>query len=190
MNTAFHIPEPCHESWQQMYPEQNGRFCDSCCKVVVDFTGMSNDEILNYLSQRKGERVCGRVKNEQLANTGTKKTSAVLPQKKFRLQRFAAALWLVFGTFLFSACGNDNMKVGEIEALDTTYLRKADTVHANKTTGSIKQKAKTAKGVSETIGEEVPVLIYPETPVHEPTMGIMVMVPDLPEEPLIDSTGR
>lgn len=190
MSTAFHIPEPCHESWQAMHPRQNGRLCDACCKVVVDFTGMSNDEILNYLSQRKGERVCGRINNEQLSNAAHKQTIALVPQKKFRLQRFAAALWLVFGTFLFSACNDGHThKVGEMETRDTTHLHKADTVHADKTTGSIKQKAQTATVVTETI-EEVPVLVYPEDPIHEPTMGIMVMMPDFPETPQIDTTGR
>lgn len=189
MSTAFHIPEPCHESWQAMHPRQNGRLCDACCKVVVDFTGMSNDEILNYLSQRKGERVCGRINNEQLSNAAHKQTIALVPQKKFRLQRFAAALWLVFGTFLFSACTHERMKVGELEAHDTAQLRKADTVHADKTTGSIKQKAQTITVGGDSL-TDIPILVYPEDPVHEPTMGIMVMVPDFPEEPKIDTTGR
>jgi hypothetical protein len=189
MNTAFHIPEPCHESWQAMHPQQNGRLCDACCKMVVDFTGMSNHEILNYLNQRKGERVCGRVKNEQLSDSANKKTIAVLPQKKFRLQRFAAALWLVFGTFLFSACNND-MKVGEIEPADSTLQHKSDTVHADKTYGSIKQKAQT---VTATVPEEIPLpdqVIPYEEPIHRHTVGIMITIPELEEISPADTTSR
>ena len=57
------IPEPCHQSWQQMTDVQGGRHCESCSKTVVDFTRMSNDEIINYLSV--SGRVCGRFDNDQ-----------------------------------------------------------------------------------------------------------------------------
>ena len=39
------IPEPCHENWDEMTPRENGRFCMSCSKTVVDFTSMLPDEI-------------------------------------------------------------------------------------------------------------------------------------------------
>ena len=42
------IPQPCSQSWQQMTPVEQGRHCESCCKTVVDFTPMSNDEIKDF----------------------------------------------------------------------------------------------------------------------------------------------
>lgn len=59
------IPEPCHESWDQMQPEEQGRFCLSCQKTVVDFSAMSDREVLAYFDNYKGN-TCGRFNNEQL----------------------------------------------------------------------------------------------------------------------------
>lgn len=47
-----------------MQPEGNGRHCDSCCKTVVDFTGMSDAGILDYFKQHSG--ICGRFTSGQL----------------------------------------------------------------------------------------------------------------------------
>ena len=55
-NIQFKIDDPCHEDWNQMMPETNGRFCGSCTKSVVDFTGMSDFSIVNYLQNHKTEK--------------------------------------------------------------------------------------------------------------------------------------
>ncbi|MGN6179524.1 MAG: carboxypeptidase-like regulatory domain-containing protein [Mucilaginibacter sp.] len=60
------IPKPCHQAWQAMAPVSNGRYCQSCCKTVTDFTAMSNDEIIMYLSSNMN--VCGRINDRQLNN--------------------------------------------------------------------------------------------------------------------------
>ncbi|MEP2935113.1 MAG: carboxypeptidase-like regulatory domain-containing protein [Gilvibacter sp.] len=66
MNKTFtlSIPEPCHEDWNKMTPQDKGRFCDSCEKVVVDFTGKSDVTIANHLRDHKN--VCGRFNVSQL----------------------------------------------------------------------------------------------------------------------------
>ncbi len=60
------IPEPCHENWQQMTPTQQGRFCNACAKEVVDFSTMTDIQVLNYFSTLTQEKVCGRALPEQL----------------------------------------------------------------------------------------------------------------------------
>ncbi len=62
------IPEPCHESWQLMSPTEQGRFCNSCAKEVIDFSTMTDVEVLNYFSSLKSEKICGRVLPIQLDN--------------------------------------------------------------------------------------------------------------------------
>ena len=62
------IPEPCHENWQQMTPNEQGRHCLSCQKTVVDFTLMSDQEVLQYISTASSS-VCGRFNNDQLNKT-------------------------------------------------------------------------------------------------------------------------
>jgi predicted house-cleaning NTP pyrophosphatase (Maf/HAM1 superfamily) len=54
------IENPCHEDWQAMTPETQGRFCGACEKTVVDFTTMSDAEILQYFSKPDVGKTCGR----------------------------------------------------------------------------------------------------------------------------------
>jgi TonB-dependent SusC/RagA subfamily outer membrane receptor len=60
------IPEPCHENWQQMTPTDQGRFCNACAKEVIDFSTMTDMQVLNYFSNLTHEKVCGRALPEQL----------------------------------------------------------------------------------------------------------------------------
>jgi len=60
------IPEPCHESWDKMTPVDKGRFCDSCQKAVVDFTGMSDSQLIAYFKKPSTGSMCGRFYNDQL----------------------------------------------------------------------------------------------------------------------------
>jgi hypothetical protein len=62
---AISIPTPCHENWQNMNPTEQGRFCLSCKKEVIDFSAMTDGEIVHYLKKRKGE-TCGSFLPEQL----------------------------------------------------------------------------------------------------------------------------
>jgi hypothetical protein len=61
------IPQPCHQSWQQMESKNNGRHCTHCSKTVIDFTKMTNAEIIGYLSITNN--VCGRFASTQLEAT-------------------------------------------------------------------------------------------------------------------------
>jgi hypothetical protein len=63
--TSLYIPTPCHEDWNKMTPTQQGKFCASCNKQVVDFSLMSDNQILNFLSHQSG-KLCGRFDAEQL----------------------------------------------------------------------------------------------------------------------------
>jgi TonB-dependent SusC/RagA subfamily outer membrane receptor len=63
------IPEPCHESWQRMTPTDQGRFCNACAKEVIDFSMMTDTEVLNYFTSLSNENVCGRALPSQLERT-------------------------------------------------------------------------------------------------------------------------
>jgi hypothetical protein len=60
------IPEPCHEDWNRMTPSQQGRFCGSCQKDVIDFTAMTDDELFRFFATKKSTNVCGRTLAYQL----------------------------------------------------------------------------------------------------------------------------
>ncbi|MGL4584865.1 MAG: carboxypeptidase-like regulatory domain-containing protein [Flavobacterium sp.] len=59
MKYRIEIPEPCHEDWDKMTPQDKGRHCDVCDKVVVDFSKYSKRDIINHI--KKEGKICGRV---------------------------------------------------------------------------------------------------------------------------------
>lgn len=61
----LHVPEPCHEDWNEMTPEAQGKFCGACKKSVVDFTGMSDGQVAEFFKKATGS-VCGRFHEDQL----------------------------------------------------------------------------------------------------------------------------
>ena len=60
------IPKPCHENWQNMTATEQGRFCNACAKEVIDFSMMTDSEVLNYFTTITNNNVCGRVLPSQL----------------------------------------------------------------------------------------------------------------------------
>ncbi len=58
------IPNPCHENWDLMLPEEKGRHCLKCEKTVTDFSSMPDYQIINYIKKHK--IACGRFTPEQL----------------------------------------------------------------------------------------------------------------------------
>lgn len=59
------IPQPCHEDWDKMTPAENGRHCQNCRKEVIDFSLLSDQQILNLIAQSKSG-LCGRFSADQL----------------------------------------------------------------------------------------------------------------------------
>lgn len=68
MKGNLFIPKPCHENWNAMTPEDQGRHCAVCSKVVKDFTQMKTEEIVYALQNTEGE-VCGRINVTELTPT-------------------------------------------------------------------------------------------------------------------------
>ena len=48
-STTIHQPATCAESWDAMAPTDVGRHCASCQTQVVDFTRMSDGEVVAFL---------------------------------------------------------------------------------------------------------------------------------------------
>jgi len=63
------IPDPCYENWQSMTATEQGRFCKACAKEVIDFSMMTDTEVLNYFTTVPDEKVCGRTLPSQLERT-------------------------------------------------------------------------------------------------------------------------
>ena len=59
------IADPCHEDWNKMTAVEQGRFCSSCQKKVVDFTNQTDEEIIFFFNNYNGS-ACGRFNDDQL----------------------------------------------------------------------------------------------------------------------------
>lgn len=113
------IPDPCHEDWNQMTPQENGRYCTQCSKVLTDFTQMSDQEIIQFF-ENNTENVCGR-----LTKTQTQKIYYhYLEENKsnFYLPRIAASWLLVSWLSLSPNVNAQDLKPERTEQLltDTT----------------------------------------------------------------------
>ena len=81
------IPNPCHESWDEMTPVGGGRFCAHCKKKVTDFTNFSDQELYNFI--RNNGKGCGRYKASQL-----NRPISIPYQPQSQLYRIAMAIGL------------------------------------------------------------------------------------------------
>lgn len=111
MQNFISIPTPCHENWDNMTTQEQGRHCAKCNIVVKDFTSMSNEEILNYLQKNTGH-VCGRVREEQLPITPN-----LLSDK---LKKFVYALALIFLPFIPINSFSQDKAITETNAISNT----------------------------------------------------------------------
>lgn len=101
MENRISVPKPCHENWNEMLPEQQGRHCLSCSKTVVDFTNWEANDILVYLQQKSNEKVCGRFNQDQVLETADFRNEqlvqSVMQARMPLLRKIAAVIVICFG---------------------------------------------------------------------------------------------
>lgn len=130
------ITNPCHENWNQMQAAKEGKHCLACNKNVIDFTNFSEEELLNYFSQRTN-KVCGRLKPEQLDKVLKKK-------KESFFQKLILKISLIAPLILLEPSESNAQIKGEVEFLEPenkhdSIFNVSDTLEAE-TTNFIKGK--------------------------------------------------
>lgn len=90
---TIRIEKPCTEDWDKMTPTDTGKFCAACEKNVTDFTGMTDNEVLEFLENHTG-KMCGQLRGSQL-NRMIVQTK--LQGKNYRLNAFFATLLFAGG---------------------------------------------------------------------------------------------
>jgi hypothetical protein len=61
------LSSPCSEKWESFEPTAHGAFCKSCSKEVVDFTILSDQQIIDFF-KNKPLNACGKFRPEQLTH--------------------------------------------------------------------------------------------------------------------------
>lgn len=92
MKYNINIPQPCHEDWNKMLPEQKGRHCEACKTVVTDFTTMTDAEIINHLKS-SSSKTCGRFLESQLNRELIEPTESY---QWFSIPKLSAAASILF----------------------------------------------------------------------------------------------
>ncbi|MFB1004463.1 MAG: hypothetical protein QMC70_10060 [Bacteroidia bacterium] len=101
------IEKPCNENWNEMTPDEKGRFCNKCAKSVIDFSILSDQEAIAVLSSSKDE-LCGRVTSTQL---NTPFIHFPEPkQSRIPYSKIAANLFFVASAFSTQSCTAQNDK--------------------------------------------------------------------------------
>ncbi|HEY0742188.1 MAG TPA: carboxypeptidase-like regulatory domain-containing protein [Chryseosolibacter sp.] len=62
---SLSIASPCSQKWGSFAQVEGGGFCSQCSKIVVDFTVMTDEQIINHFRHASGE-TCGRFLPGQL----------------------------------------------------------------------------------------------------------------------------
>lgn len=123
------VSNPCHENWHSMTPKEQGRFCGSCEKLVVDFSKMSDKEMLHYFTKADGQSTCGRFANDQLNRKLEEETN----RKRFSL----AYAWnmLLASVLFFQSCRTRTtgiVSVKERPSIEAIKDQKKDSVAVDK----------------------------------------------------------
>lgn len=64
-NYILKIDNPCQQEWSSMTKNDSGKYCSFCSKTVVDFTKLSDNEIIQLVEKTSG-KLCGRLSKAQL----------------------------------------------------------------------------------------------------------------------------
>ena len=114
---SISIPRPCHENWSEMSPNEKGRFCQSCSKIVIDFTNMKTDDIQAFIHNNKEQRICGHIKQSQLDTINLQILDGVFEQTLSFHKLFLLALLIAMGTSLLT-CQDEQGNVKRIESVE------------------------------------------------------------------------
>lgn len=132
----INIPKPCYEDWNKMTPNSQGAFCGSCQKTVVDFTALTDDEILNYLKNNRNTKTCGRIEVKQLERFNLKIDEGILQTNISLWKKYLALILICFGTMIMGCkdiLGGKNQIMGGAMVTNIKKIpQKIDTVHIEK----------------------------------------------------------
>lgn len=87
------IHTPCQEKFKTFYPTEQGRFCHSCSTEVIDFTQMTDQDIVDFFDQEK-RTICGRFQKSQLKSYSPIHTSTSTNYATLGVVGLSLVMWL------------------------------------------------------------------------------------------------
>lgn len=148
------IPKPCQENWNDMTPENQGVFCKVCSKVVVDFSNMSDEEVIRYFENKKQEKTCGRFRLSQLSPYELKINLREVAAHRSFPKIFAAAFFIIFSSMF--VCKSDTGEPMQIHIVTSDVMDSASLVLKTDTAPELIDTTASTKG---NIIETTPVMV-------------------------------
>ncbi|HVU58533.1 MAG TPA: T9SS type A sorting domain-containing protein [Puia sp.] len=160
------IHNPCHEQWDNMMPDAEGRFCGSCQRTVVDLTMMSDQELLAWFAHDRKD-ACGRVMQDQLNRD-------LVPEKPPKKSRWALWWQLLVAGLLMSSKTSAQAKPPKAptsQSCDKDF-------HMPRVLGKM------------VFGTQVQIVQIVDSATQKPIPGASVQVDDDPKFLIADSAGK
>ncbi|MDT0540566.1 carboxypeptidase-like regulatory domain-containing protein [Croceitalea sp. P059] len=110
------VKEPCSENFDNFKSTNDGGYCENCQKEVIDFTRMSNFEIMKRLENTT--KTCGRFIQHQI------NTPIVMNPSRFSWFGKAA----VVAVSLFGVAGTTNLHAHKVKLPTITVQTETDSV--------------------------------------------------------------
>lgn len=126
------ITNPCDNDWNEMLPVQNGRHCSSYNKNVVDFSVLTDEEIIQFFATNQDIPVCGRFYKNQIDTIRIELQENLLYTNISSWKKFLIIFLVCFGYQLFSI----QFTLAQTEAIDTT-IQNTDTINIENDTSTI-----------------------------------------------------
>lgn len=140
------IDQPCSENWNKMTPTERGKHCQACDKIVTDFSGMSETQILEFLLQNPGS--CGRVNKNHI----NKPIFLKVPAKKRSRNWVAIAAMLAAGLFSVQVSYSqttDPLQLHHLSSKDFKGDKNTQRINTNNSEDDKDQKPVAATGTEQ-----------------------------------------
>ncbi len=180
------VPEPCHEKWDEMTPQDKGRFCKACSKVVVDFTLMTNSEIFRFFDDVSHSKVCGRFNSYQLNRQLDAKDISPERPSFFRHLRKIAAMLVTGLTLFLSSCNRQQGTKGKAEISTLAIDSNSSKITLPRDT-LVKGKKIKQRKISKIKAEKAPAETTAGLPLLEVTTGISATYSEAEKMPVGDT---
>lgn len=101
----LNIEKPCDKDWNEMLGVEVSRYCQHCSKSLIDFTKLTDNEIIDVLENSEGS-ICGRLSSNQMNRT--------LMPYHFQSSAYVPGLLiglLMFGTSVYPFADNPDSNI-------------------------------------------------------------------------------
>ena len=119
------IPKPCSYGWDKMTltKDLKGRHCAACDKIVVDFTVMSTDQIMGFLSKNQGVKTCGYIKTLETTAPNWYQKPLLILYNRFETKvsnKFVRIAFLILLSGMLYISGCTTQTAGDIAPMPQT----------------------------------------------------------------------